>query len=150
MKAPLCPKDKTVTALPLKALTSETPYINAKETFGNGNVTIQKDWCSGIEREREFSVIITKIKSVPFPSCLKCNNSTPGQTQRLEPVSAPGILSLILNIMCAALNLIRGVHLVEHTFQVSFSPVRFHTGFNNDQFHQLPLNYRRRVNNSSA
>ncbi|MCI4391534.1 hypothetical protein PGIGA_G00135820 [Pangasianodon gigas] len=40
-----------------------------------------------------------------------------GQTQRLEPVSAPGILSLILNIMCAALNLIRGVHLIEYTFQ---------------------------------
>uniref|UniRef100_A0A671SLD4 Vesicle-trafficking protein SEC22c-like n=1 Tax=Sinocyclocheilus anshuiensis TaxID=1608454 RepID=A0A671SLD4_9TELE len=42
-----------------------------------------------------------------------------GQSQRLEPVSAPGILSLILNIMCAALNLIRGVHLIEYTFQVS-------------------------------
>uniref|UniRef100_A0A672NN99 SEC22 homolog C, vesicle trafficking protein n=1 Tax=Sinocyclocheilus grahami TaxID=75366 RepID=A0A672NN99_SINGR len=41
------------------------------------------------------------------------------QSQRLEPVSAPGILSLILNIMCAALNLIRGVHLIEYTFQVS-------------------------------
>lgn len=40
-----------------------------------------------------------------------------GQTPRLEPVSAPGILSLILNIMCAALNLIRGVHLIEYTFQ---------------------------------
>uniref|UniRef100_A0A672NLG6 SEC22 homolog C, vesicle trafficking protein n=1 Tax=Sinocyclocheilus grahami TaxID=75366 RepID=A0A672NLG6_SINGR len=39
------------------------------------------------------------------------------QSQRLEPVSAPGILSLILNIMCAALNLIRGVHLIEYTFQ---------------------------------
>ncbi|XP_051969921.1 vesicle-trafficking protein SEC22c-like isoform X2 [Xyrauchen texanus] len=36
---------------------------------------------------------------------------------RLEPVSAPGILSLVLNIMCAALNLIRGVHLIENTFQ---------------------------------
>ncbi|XP_035382210.1 vesicle-trafficking protein SEC22c isoform X4 [Electrophorus electricus] len=40
-----------------------------------------------------------------------------GQSQRLEPVSAPGILSLVLNIMCAALNLIRGVHLIEYTFQ---------------------------------
>ncbi|XP_016359163.1 vesicle-trafficking protein SEC22c-like isoform X2 [Sinocyclocheilus anshuiensis] len=40
-----------------------------------------------------------------------------GQGQRLEPVSAPGILSLVLNIMCAALNLIRGVHLIEYTFQ---------------------------------
>ncbi|XP_016127305.1 vesicle-trafficking protein SEC22c isoform X2 [Sinocyclocheilus grahami] len=40
-----------------------------------------------------------------------------GQGQRLEPVSAPGILSLVLNIMCAALNIIRGVHLIEYTFQ---------------------------------
>ncbi|XP_030625470.1 vesicle-trafficking protein SEC22c [Chanos chanos] len=40
-----------------------------------------------------------------------------GPNQRLEPVSAPGILSLVLNIMCAALNLIRGVHLMEYTFQ---------------------------------
>ncbi|CAM4722439.1 unnamed protein product [Leuciscus chuanchicus] len=40
-----------------------------------------------------------------------------GQSQRLEPISAPGILSLVLNIMCAALNLIRGVHLMEYTFQ---------------------------------
>nr|XP_033787668.1 vesicle-trafficking protein SEC22c isoform X1 [Geotrypetes seraphini]XP_033787669.1 vesicle-trafficking protein SEC22c isoform X1 [Geotrypetes seraphini]XP_033787670.1 vesicle-trafficking protein SEC22c isoform X1 [Geotrypetes seraphini]XP_033787671.1 vesicle-trafficking protein SEC22c isoform X1 [Geotrypetes seraphini]XP_033787672.1 vesicle-trafficking protein SEC22c isoform X1 [Geotrypetes seraphini] len=36
---------------------------------------------------------------------------------RMQPVSALGILSLILNIMCAALNLIRGVHLAEHSFQ---------------------------------
>uniref|UniRef100_A0A3Q2W1C0 SEC22 homolog C, vesicle trafficking protein n=1 Tax=Haplochromis burtoni TaxID=8153 RepID=A0A3Q2W1C0_HAPBU len=40
-----------------------------------------------------------------------------GQNQRLEPVTAPGILSLILNIMCASLNVIRGVHLMEYTFQ---------------------------------
>ncbi|XP_066573185.1 vesicle-trafficking protein SEC22c [Amia ocellicauda] len=39
------------------------------------------------------------------------------QSQRLEPVKASGILSLVLNIMCAALNLIRGVHLIEYTFQ---------------------------------
>ncbi|XP_048407481.1 vesicle-trafficking protein SEC22c isoform X4 [Stegostoma tigrinum] len=38
---------------------------------------------------------------------------------RLEPVSAVGILSVILNIMCGALNLIRGVHLIEHNFQDS-------------------------------
>nr|XP_020670424.1 vesicle-trafficking protein SEC22c [Pogona vitticeps]XP_020670425.1 vesicle-trafficking protein SEC22c [Pogona vitticeps]XP_020670427.1 vesicle-trafficking protein SEC22c [Pogona vitticeps] len=36
---------------------------------------------------------------------------------RLEPVSALGILSLVLNIMCGALNLIRGVHLAEYSFQ---------------------------------
>ncbi|KAM3860249.1 vesicle-trafficking protein SEC22c [Diretmus argenteus] len=40
-----------------------------------------------------------------------------GQNLRLEPVTAPGILSLVLNIMCASLNLIRGVHHIEYTFQ---------------------------------
>ncbi|XP_012735611.2 vesicle-trafficking protein SEC22c isoform X1 [Fundulus heteroclitus] len=40
-----------------------------------------------------------------------------GINQRLEPVTAPGILSLVLNIMCASLNVIRGVHLIENTFQ---------------------------------
>lgn len=41
-----------------------------------------------------------------------------GHNQRLEPVSAPGILSLVLNILCASLNVIRGAHLMENTFQV--------------------------------
>ncbi|XP_034056340.1 vesicle-trafficking protein SEC22c isoform X2 [Gymnodraco acuticeps] len=40
-----------------------------------------------------------------------------GQNVRLEPVTAPGILSLVLNIVCASLNIIRGVHLIEYTFQ---------------------------------
>ncbi|CAL9698035.1 unnamed protein product [Knipowitschia caucasica] len=40
-----------------------------------------------------------------------------GQNVRLEPVTAPGVLSLVLNIVCASLNLIRGVHLFEYTFQ---------------------------------
>ncbi|KAL2085128.1 hypothetical protein ACEWY4_018448 [Coilia grayii] len=46
-----------------------------------------------------------------------------GSNQRLEPVSAPGILSLVLNIMCAALNLIRGVHLMEYTFQDDYDGI---------------------------
>ncbi|XP_056661076.1 vesicle-trafficking protein SEC22c isoform X1 [Monodelphis domestica] len=36
---------------------------------------------------------------------------------RMKPVTSLGILSLILNILCAALNLIRGIHLAEHSFQ---------------------------------
>ncbi|XP_007443873.1 vesicle-trafficking protein SEC22c [Python bivittatus] len=36
---------------------------------------------------------------------------------RMQPVSPLGILSLVLNIMCGALNLIRGVHLAEYSFQ---------------------------------
>ncbi|XP_018428658.1 PREDICTED: vesicle-trafficking protein SEC22c [Nanorana parkeri] len=40
-----------------------------------------------------------------------------GVNCRMSPVSPLGILSLTLSIMCAALSLIRGVHLAEHSFQ---------------------------------
>ncbi|XP_003409765.1 vesicle-trafficking protein SEC22c [Loxodonta africana] len=43
----------------------------------------------------------------------------PAPNFRMEPVTALGVLSLILNIMCAALNLIRGIHLAEHSLQVA-------------------------------
>ncbi|KAM4719105.1 vesicle-trafficking protein SEC22c isoform 2-T2 [Anableps anableps] len=46
-----------------------------------------------------------------------------GVNQRLEPVTAPGILSLVLNIMCASLNVIRGVHLAENTFQDDYEGI---------------------------
>ncbi|CAJ1082127.1 vesicle-trafficking protein SEC22c [Xyrichtys novacula] len=46
-----------------------------------------------------------------------------GQNVRLEPVTAPGILSLVLNIMCASLNIIRGVHLIEYTFQDDYDGI---------------------------
>uniref|UniRef100_A0A1A8L3N7 SEC22 vesicle trafficking protein homolog C n=1 Tax=Nothobranchius pienaari TaxID=704102 RepID=A0A1A8L3N7_9TELE len=46
-----------------------------------------------------------------------------GKNQRLEPVTPPGILSLVLNIMCASLNVIRGVHLIENTFQDDYEGI---------------------------
>ncbi|XP_041817001.1 vesicle-trafficking protein SEC22c [Chelmon rostratus] len=46
-----------------------------------------------------------------------------GQNIRLKPVTAPGILLLVLNIMCASLNIIRGVHLIEYTFQDDYDGV---------------------------
>ncbi|XP_061660628.1 vesicle-trafficking protein SEC22c isoform X1 [Syngnathoides biaculeatus] len=46
-----------------------------------------------------------------------------GQIVKLEPVTAPGILSLVLNIMCASLNVTRGVHLIEYTFQEDYNSV---------------------------
>uniref|UniRef100_A0A8C9KMR0 Vesicle-trafficking protein SEC22c n=1 Tax=Panthera tigris altaica TaxID=74533 RepID=A0A8C9KMR0_PANTA len=52
----------------------------------------------------------------------------PAPNFRMEPVTALGVLSLILNIMCAALNLIRGIHLAEHSLQcylyLFYSPAR--------------------------
>uniref|UniRef100_A0A669QKV7 SEC22 homolog C, vesicle trafficking protein n=1 Tax=Phasianus colchicus TaxID=9054 RepID=A0A669QKV7_PHACC len=41
----------------------------------------------------------------------------------MERVTPLGILSLVLNIMCAALNLIRGVHLAEHSFQEDYEGI---------------------------
>ncbi|XP_030357076.1 vesicle-trafficking protein SEC22c [Strigops habroptila] len=38
-------------------------------------------------------------------------------TYRMQRVTPLGILSLVLNIMCGALNLIRGVHLADYSFQ---------------------------------
>ncbi|XP_028333118.1 vesicle-trafficking protein SEC22c isoform X1 [Gouania willdenowi] len=49
--------------------------------------------------------------------------STPGLNQRLQPVTASGILSLVLNIVCASLNVIRGVHLIENTFQDDYEAI---------------------------
>ncbi|AWP20607.1 putative vesicle-trafficking protein SEC22c [Scophthalmus maximus] len=46
-----------------------------------------------------------------------------GQNVRLQPVTAPGILSLVLNIVCASLNVIRGVHLIEYTFQDDYEGI---------------------------
>ncbi|XP_070623305.1 vesicle-trafficking protein SEC22c [Erythrolamprus reginae] len=43
---------------------------------------------------------------------------------RMQPVSPLGILSLILNIMCGALNLIRGVHLVEYSWKEDHQEIR--------------------------
>lgn len=47
----------------------------------------------------------------------------PAANFRMEPVTALGVLSLILNIMCAALNLIRGIHLAEHSLQVTHEEI---------------------------
>ncbi|POI26883.1 hypothetical protein CIB84_009367, partial [Bambusicola thoracicus] len=42
---------------------------------------------------------------------------------RMQRVTPLGILSLVLNIMCGALNLIRGVHLAEHSFQEDYEGI---------------------------
>ncbi|XP_060136927.1 vesicle-trafficking protein SEC22c isoform X2 [Zootoca vivipara] len=52
-----------------------------------------------------------------------CMESAPAH--RMQPVSALGILSLVLNIMCGALNLIRGVHLAEYSFQGTNCGINF-------------------------
>ncbi|NP_001087747.1 SEC22 homolog C, vesicle trafficking protein L homeolog [Xenopus laevis] len=49
--------------------------------------------------------------------------SKPAPNCRMTPVTALGILSLTLNIMCSALSLIRGVHLAEHSWQDGYENV---------------------------
>ncbi|KAM6421795.1 vesicle-trafficking protein SEC22c [Rhynochetos jubatus] len=44
-------------------------------------------------------------------------------TYRMQRVTPLGILSLVLNIMCGALNLIRGVHLAEYSFQEDYEGI---------------------------
>ncbi|XP_038646016.1 vesicle-trafficking protein SEC22a isoform X5 [Scyliorhinus canicula] len=45
-----------------------------------------------------------------------CKGIAPNQ--RLEPVTLPGIVSCLLCVLCAALNLIRGFHAMENIFQI--------------------------------
>uniref|UniRef100_A0A6B2F8E6 Longin domain-containing protein n=1 Tax=Bothriechis nubestris TaxID=1766655 RepID=A0A6B2F8E6_9SAUR len=42
---------------------------------------------------------------------------SPAPHQRLEPVTLPGIVSFLLSLLCAALNLIRGFHAIESLLQ---------------------------------
>uniref|UniRef100_A0A8C4X1I4 Vesicle-trafficking protein SEC22a/c C-terminal domain-containing protein n=1 Tax=Eptatretus burgeri TaxID=7764 RepID=A0A8C4X1I4_EPTBU len=49
---------------------------------------------------------------------LKLSLCIVGHTQCLAPVSLTGLISLVLSILCAALNLVRGAHVVEHATQV--------------------------------
>ncbi|XP_078008531.1 vesicle-trafficking protein SEC22c isoform X2 [Phascolarctos cinereus] len=65
--------------------------------------------------------LVLRLEDTEVMNGLRSNHS-PMQAEyapnyRMKPVTALGILSLILNIMCAALNLIRGIHLAEHSFQ---------------------------------
>ncbi|VFV36603.1 vesicle-trafficking protein [Lynx pardinus] len=61
------------------------------------------------------------LEPVCFPTLIFFNCEAPNF--RMEPVTALGVLSLILNIMCAALNLIRGIHLAEHSLQVAHEEI---------------------------
>ncbi|KAI4806467.1 hypothetical protein KUCAC02_017292 [Chaenocephalus aceratus] len=68
----------------------------------------------------EFDSTIQKLKQQYNQSG---GSGAGGQNVRLEPVTAPGILSLVLNIVCASLNIIRGVHLIEYTFQDDYEGI---------------------------
>ncbi|MEE6519378.1 hypothetical protein FKM82_031164, partial [Ascaphus truei] len=63
-----------------------------------------------LEDVEDVNVIVNGYSTLPMQSA---------PNYRMTPVTALGILSLTLNIMCGALSLIRGVHLAEHSFQVT-------------------------------
>ncbi|MEE6515103.1 hypothetical protein FKM82_023604 [Ascaphus truei] len=47
--------------------------------------------------------------------------------QRLEPLTLTGIVSFLLSLLCAGLNLIRGVHAIESLLQLPLLPLRLNT-----------------------
>ncbi|XP_038646015.1 vesicle-trafficking protein SEC22a isoform X4 [Scyliorhinus canicula] len=67
----------------------------------NGNAHAHTAPCKGIVAVCSLSC---KVLSAP--------------NQRLEPVTLPGIVSCLLCVLCAALNLIRGFHAMENIFQI--------------------------------
>ncbi|MEE6519377.1 hypothetical protein FKM82_031164, partial [Ascaphus truei] len=64
-----------------------------------------------LEDVEDVNVIVNGYSTLPMQSA---------PNYRMTPVTALGILSLTLNIMCGALSLIRGVHLAEHSFQEGY------------------------------
>ncbi|KAM3927785.1 vesicle-trafficking protein SEC22c isoform 2-T3 [Leptodactylus fuscus] len=73
-----------------------------------------------IQLESSTAPVPVKLEEVAEANGI-ANGHVPTQVSpvnhRMSPVSALGVLSLTLNIMCSALSLIRGVHLAEHSFQ---------------------------------
>nr|XP_004662176.2 vesicle-trafficking protein SEC22c [Jaculus jaculus] len=92
--------------------------------FNHANSSQMKSSLEKIQEELEFHPpAILSLEDTDIANGVM-NGHTPVYSEpmpnfRMEPVTALGILSLVLNIMCAALNLIRGVHLAEHSLQVT-------------------------------
>ncbi|CAG04244.1 unnamed protein product [Tetraodon nigroviridis] len=87
--------------------------IELANGIGNGH----GDQSSGPGRVSNVVSVTPSMHKLILLICPLCSFVQTVQGVRLEPVTPPGILSLVLNIMCASLNLIRGVHLIEYTFQ---------------------------------
>ncbi|XP_065522984.1 vesicle-trafficking protein SEC22c isoform X1 [Lathamus discolor] len=91
--------------------------------FNGANRSQMKDNWEKIEEELKFQPPVQlKLEDMELMNGV-ANGGHAGvhvevvPTYRMQRVTPLGILSLILNIMCGALNLIRGVHLAEYSFQ---------------------------------
>ncbi|XP_078085423.1 vesicle-trafficking protein SEC22a [Mustelus asterias] len=67
-------------------------------------------FCSPSVQRPEFTALSVCLPVVGMLGFIAPN-------QRLEPVTLPGIISCLLCVLCAALNLIRGFHAMENVFQ---------------------------------
>ncbi|XP_061210737.1 vesicle-trafficking protein SEC22c isoform X2 [Neopsephotus bourkii] len=91
--------------------------------FNGANRSQMKDNWEKIEEELKFQPPVQlKLEDMELMNGM-ANGGHAGvhvevvPTYRMQRVTPLGILSLVLNIMCGALNLIRGVHLAEYSFQ---------------------------------
>ncbi|XP_004640714.1 vesicle-trafficking protein SEC22c [Octodon degus] len=95
-----------------------------KRHFNHAGTSQMQSSLEKVQEELDFQPpVVLSLEEVDTASRL-ANGHVPVLRQpappfRMEPVTALGVLSLVLNIMCAALNLIRGVHLAEHSLQVA-------------------------------
>ncbi|XP_069769014.1 vesicle-trafficking protein SEC22c isoform X2 [Narcine bancroftii] len=115
---------------------AKVPLISRPYAFLEFDSVIQKiKWHYNYSNRPSLKISVTKIqrelkvvppRQVNLDDILVANGTPNGHlhlysgsahSYRLEPISAVGILSVILNIVCGALNLIRGIHLLEHNFQ---------------------------------
>lgn len=88
-------------------------------------LNIHVSWFQLLSVERFKAVLLTSTVSLFILFwCVFFFFSFLAPAYRMQRVTPLGILSLVLNIMCGALNLIRGVHLAEHSFQVTLTDVK--------------------------
>lgn len=93
-----------------------------KSRYSNSNCAQTKLHVEKIQEElRLWPPVVVRLEDTKLTNGLVNGHADvhveSGPAYRMQPVSALGILSLVLNIMCGALNLIRGVHLAEYSFQ---------------------------------
>lgn len=109
---------------PYAFLEFDSVIQKVKWHFNHMSPSQMKSCLEKIQEEREFQPpTVLSLEDTDMANGVLNGHtpvySEPAPSFRMEPVTALGILSLVLNIMCAALNLIRGVHLVEHSLQVA-------------------------------
>ncbi|XP_010622793.1 vesicle-trafficking protein SEC22c isoform X1 [Fukomys damarensis] len=106
------------------ALAMYSTIQKMKWHFNHGSASQMESSVAKVQEELGFQPpVVLSLEDADAAHSL-ANGHAPVHTEpaprfRMEPVTTLGVLSLVLNIMCAALNLIRGVHLAERSLQVA-------------------------------